>query len=327
MKVNKAAFHPDLRGIAGKLKVLNFFLSRKRWVRLLLFIGRFSQGKDIRGLHCEQRYIPSRHGGPDIRVRIYKPVNAGSRLPAMLYCHGGGYMIGSPEQYHQIYKNFTSKRPCIIVAPDYRKSPAAPYPAALHDCYDTLLWMKTNSAELGAADHSFILCGHSAGGGLCAALTLLARDKREVKIAFQMPFYPMIDDRRTSESSSFMNTPIWDAKTNELGWQWYLGDLLAEKEQIPVYAAPARNEDFRDLPPTISFVGSMEPFRDETLGYVEALKKENIPVKFRLYEGCFHAFDLLGSRSEISKDAMNFTYGSFAEFYDTYCTGTKSSAN
>lgn len=214
------------------------------------------------------------------------------------------------------YKEFIKKRPCIIVAPDYRKSLTAPYPAAFNDCYDTLLWINENTDTLNAMKDKIVVAGHSAGGGLTAAVTLKARDTQDVNIAFQMPIYPMIDDRQSNESSKFIS-PVWDAKTNALGWDFYLKNLKAQNAEIPAYAAPSRNEDYSNFPPTITLVGDAEPFRDETIQYVEALKKFNIPVEFKLYERCFHGFDVL-VKSEISKDALNFTFDSYAQYYDKY---------
>ncbi len=237
----------------------------------------------------------------------------------MIYCLGGVYIMGCPELLNTIIEKFIKKRPCIIVAPDYRKSAISPYPSALNDCYDTLLWMKENADSLNAFNDNFIVAGHSAGGGLTAAIALKARDTKDVNIAFQMPIYPMIDDRQTTESSHFTGTPMWDAKTNALGWKWYLEDIKLQHTEVPVYAAPARNDDYNNFPPTITFVGTVEPFRDETIQYIEALKKARIPVEFKLYAGCFHGFDVAAPNSKIGKDAICFTFDSFAKFYDVYC--------
>ena len=134
-----------------------------------------------------------------------------------------------------------------------------------------------------------------------------------------MPIYPMIDDRQTSESAQLLS-PIWDAKSNAIAWDFYLTDLKARNAAIPPYAAPARNTDYSNFPPTITFVGSMEPFKDETIAYVENLKSYNTPVEFELYEGCYHAFDMLGPSSSVKRDALKFTFDSFGAFYDEYCS-------
>lgn len=318
MKIDRAHIHPELRKLAAPLMLLNFLLSCSWGARLMCFAGRASAGRKLKGALSEERWIASRSDAPEIRIRIYRPRGHSGRLPAMLYCHGGGYMIGRPEEYHSTILSFMESRPCVIIAPDYRKSLNTPYPAALDDCYDTLLWMKENSEELKLQDNGFILSGHSAGGGLTAALSLRARDTKEVKIAFQMPLYPMIDDRQDTESAQFSGTPVWDARTNAFAWSCYLKDLRDRQENVPAYAAPARNQDHRGLPPAISFVGSLDPFRDETIRYIEALKAENIKVEFRLYAGCFHGFDQAAPRTGISKEALEFTFDSYSKFYDIY---------
>ena len=321
MRVKKGMINKELQKSVSKLKIINFFLSRKWGVLLIFFLSKLYRWKKIKGLNTEQLYIKSHHGEHDIRIRIYKPENHTSKLPAMLYCHGGGYFIGVPEQSNELFKKFIENRPCIVIAPDYRKSPEEPFPAAFDDCYDTLIWMKKNADSIGAFDDKIIVAGHSAGGGLTAAITLKARDTQDVNIAFQMPVYPMIDDRQITESSQFTGVPVWDAKTNALAWRWYLKDLKQQNKEIPAYAAPARNRNYKKFPPTISLVGSVEPFRDETIQYINALKKENIPVKFKLFKGCFHAFDLTVPNSEIGKEALDFTFRSYIEYYDKYCAG------
>ncbi|MEM7659723.1 MAG: alpha/beta hydrolase [Bacteroidota bacterium] len=317
MKIAKHQFHPELRSLAGPLKLYNFFLSRKWGFRLLYRMFNRMKGKKIPGLNNEEAYIKSSHGGPDIRVRIYQPLNAKGPLPVLLYLHGGGYAIGCPEQYGTFPAQIIQQRPCIIVAPDYRKSLQAPFPAGFNDCYDTLLWIDQNRDFLQASQQPIMVAGHSAGGGLTAAITLKARDTQDVQIAFQMPIYPMIDDVQQHESSRFLS-PVWDANSNRIGWELYLAGLKALKADVPAYAAPARNQDYRNFPPTITFVGDLEPFRDETVAYAEVLKQHNIPVRFQRFEGCFHGFDLVAIKSKVAKEAAAFVNDSYAEFYDRY---------
>ena len=215
-------------------------------------------------------------------------------------------------------QKFIKANPCVIIAPDYRKALEAPYPAAFNDCYDTLLWMRDNAVTLGIIPDKFIVGGHSAGGGLTAAVTLKARDTKDVAIAFQMPVYPMIDDRQTSDSASNSNAPLWNSKTNNLGWQLYLKELKQKQVEIPAYAAPARATDYSKLPPTITFVGDLEPFRDETVAYVESLKNAGVPVEFELFKGCFHGFDTVVPEAEISQAAWRYLLNTFSNFVDRY---------
>ena len=190
---------------------------------------------------------------------------------------------------------------CVIVSPEYRLSVEAPYPAALEDCYTALLWMKDNAGSLGIRDDQIAVAGESAGGGLTAATTLYARDKGEVNVAFQMPLYPMIDDRNNTDSAKDNDAPLWDSVTNEVGWKIYLGDLWGT-DKVPAYAAPARATDYSGLPPTYTYVGSVEPFHDETVTYVENLKAAGVPAEIDVYDGAWHGFTLV-KKADLSKTA------------------------
>ncbi|MBJ2175141.1 alpha/beta hydrolase [Aureibaculum sp. A20] len=310
-----------LQSMYTPLKSFTYLASRNWGIKMMNFSARMFNGKKIKGLHNEERFIPSKNGGPDIRVRIFKPLNVKGRLPLLQYIHGGGYILGSPEMMPNldIIKQFIEKRPCIVIAPAYRKALDTPYPAAFNDCYDTLLWAKENAEELGIYDDNFMVAGHSGGGGLTAAVTIKARDTGDFNIAFQMPFYPMIDDLQNTNSAKEMTSvPVWNTKSNKKGWDSYLKNIKANNEEVPAYAAAARNKDYTNFPPTISFVGDMEPFKDETIAYIDALKQENIDVKFKLYKGAYHGFDAYVPNAQISKDAVKFTYDSFGEFYDKY---------
>lgn len=315
-KVKKKMFDKELRSLIGPLKFLSYLISKRWGVSIVHQLFAFNKGSNIKGLHCEERFIPSKNGGPDIRIRIFRP-NTNETLPAMLYIHGGGYLIGIPEVGLDMIKAYLKKRPCVIIAPDYRKGLKEGYPNGFNDCYDSLLWMKENAADLNIRSDKFVVAGHSAGGGLTAAVTLKACDTRDANIAFQMPIYPMIDHRQNTASAIAMDegVPTWNARTNALGWDVYLQFIEGE---VPAYASPALGTNYKHLPPTITFVGELEPFKDETINYVEALKKENVPVKFELFKGAYHAFETLAKNADVSKRANKFQYEAWAEYYDRF---------
>jgi acetyl esterase/lipase len=300
------------------------FLMKFRWLTRLMdkLSNRSARGKAVETLQCEEAYIPSSDGAAQIRVRIYRPREAAGELPLMLYIHGGGYIMGCPEMTNDFYERFIETRPCVIVAPDYRKAWTKPFPAGLDDCYDTLLWAIGNADDLGIRRRKVIVAGHSAGGGLTAAVTLKARDQGDVDIAFQMPFYPMIDDRQPSDPAREIHTPVWDTTMNRIGWGSYLADLQRQQAEIPAYAAPARNADYSGFPPTITFVGTLEPFFWETRAYVEALRAADVDVAYKEYEGCFHAFELFAGNKPVGRDGMDFTFERYAGFYDKYARDT-----
>lgn len=320
MNISRKLVDKELRSSFGMLKVTGYLMSRNWGIRLLNKASASLKGKKIESLQNQELYIPDKNGRTKIRLRIFKPSHFEGKLPVVLYLHGGGYVIGNPESFLTSIKGFIESRPCIVVAPDYRKALSAPYPAAFDDCYDTLLWIKNYADSIGADSSKIIIAGHSAGGGLTAALALKARDTQEVKIAFQIPIYPMIDDRQTTPSAMGIDLPGWNTKTNAKAWSLYLKELLKDSREIPAYASPARNTDYKGLPPTITFVGEYDTFKDETIAYVEALKKENVQVKFKFYNACYHGFDLINSEAAVSRDAIDFTYSSFAEYYDKYIT-------
>jgi acetyl esterase/lipase len=270
----------------------------------------------IKGARREEVLVARSQGGGATRVCVYKPLTTDHLLPVLLYLHPGGYVIGAPEDFERIIGEFMATRECVVVVPDYRKALTAPYPAAINDCYDTLLWIRDNAAELGIRSDQIMVGGHSAGGGLTAAVSLRARDRGEVKIAFQMPIYPMIDDRMEGASARKNNGPLWGSRSNALGWGFYLRGLRQQGQPTPYDAAPARATDYSGLPPTMTYVGDLEPFRDETIAFVENLKKAGVPVDFALFKGCYHGFDVFAPNAAISKQARAFAMICFAQAID-----------
>jgi acetyl esterase/lipase len=274
------------------------------------------RGADVPGLECEQRFVDSLDDGVRVRVRTYRRPGrpAGSGLPGVLFLHGGGYAIGSPEQSAPTYRMLLRTRDCVIVAPDYRKSLEAPYPAAVHDCYGSLLWLKENAAALGVREDRILVVGMSAGGGLTAAVSLMARDRGDVRIAHQFPLYPMIDHRMVTASSRDLDAPLWSSRHNRLAWDLYLGGLGGDG--VPKYASPALETDCAGLPPTTTFVGELDPFLDETVAYVEALRAAGVPVELRLYPRCYHGFDAVRPGARVSREANGFLCERFADATD-----------
>lgn len=249
----------------------------------------------------EKRKIPST--GRDIKILIFRPTAAKKvpeQTPGVLWIHGGGYATGMAEMaYFSRPLALVKKYGAVVVCVDYRLSVEAPYPAALEDCHSALCWVKEHAAELGINDSQIIVGGESAGGGLTAALCMYARDKRSVNIAYQMPLYPMLDDRDT-ESSRDNHAPIWNTKRNHAAWRLYLKGLT----EIPAYAAPARQTDYTDLPPAYTFVGDIEPFYCETLTYIENLKASGVEASVDVYPNWFHAYDMFFPFKTVAKQAI-----------------------
>lgn len=221
----------------------------------------------------------------------------------LLWLHGGGYAIGMPEQSFPFIDLCAKDGGCVVVAPDYRLSVDAPYPAALEDAYTALQWLRDHAAELGVRSDQLFVGGDSAGGGLTAALCLYARDKGDVAVAYQFPLYPMLDDRETPSSKN-NNAPVWNSHANKAAWSLYLRSLAGA--DVPPYAAPARQDDLRGMPPACTFVGDIEPFYSEATAYMERLKACGVQADIKVYAGCFHGFDQMCPKSAVAKEATAF---------------------
>jgi len=262
-----------------------------------------------RHTRMEEIYTP-RADGSMLRLCVIQPKKPrGDINTGMLWIHGGGYAIGLPEQDFLYADRLAHEGSCALVLPDYRRSTEAPYPAALEDCYTALLWMKQHSEQLHIRTDRFFTGGNSAGGGLCAALSLYARDKGEVNIAFQMPLYPMLDDRMITPSSHDNDAPVWNSRSNETAWNMYLRGI--PDEEVPVYAAPARAEHLHELPNAFSFVGDLEPFYDETVIWFRKLKYAGVPAQLEIFKGCYHAFDLIAYFSKPAQRARALIMDAF----------------
>lgn len=304
---------PEVRTIGRIIRWIIPYFKASTFPKLNKMMVKF-KGLGDKEMRFEQILIdrPVSPNTPDgkLRICVYRPLKQTKSAPGILWIHGGGYAMGVPEQDRSFIRRFVEGYGCTVVAPDYCLSVERPYPAALEDCYTALLWLKTHSEELNINTNQLMVGGDSAGGGLTAAVTIYARDKDEVKVAFQMPLYPMLDDRMITPSSQNNDAPLWNTKSNIAGWKLYLGDLYGAAD-VPAYAAPARLTDYTNLPPAVTYIGSIEPFRDEAVAYMEELKKAGVPAKYQVYDGCFHAFDLVARNTPQAQKATEFLMEQF----------------
>ena len=250
----------------------------------------------------EKRVIPV--GTHRIKLLILRPIiRTEEKAPGVLWVHGGGYQSGSAKDIFVTRAlSLVVKFGAVLVAPNYRLSKKHPYPAALHDCYAALLYLKEHAEEFGVRSDQIMVGGESAGGGMAAALCMLAHDTGEVNIAFQMPLYPMLDDRDTPSSAN--NTARnWNTERNHKAWKRYLRDAYGT-DIVSCYAAPSRREDLSGLPPCYTFVGDIEPFYYETLEYVRRLRATGVEASCDVYPDWFHAYDLFFPTKKIVREAV-----------------------
>ncbi len=308
MKITKDMIHSELRFRGTLVRAVLPYFTEKTF-RFCNRVQQLMRGFHTAGYRYEQVYVP-RGDKTKQRLCVYRPKGAALKnAPCVLWIHGGGYAIGVPEQDIGFIRAFL-REGALVVSPDYTLSTTAPYPAALEDCYAALLWLKENSERYGGDKERIAVGGDSAGGGLAAALSIYARDRGEVKIKYQMPLYPMIDDRMTSESARDNDAPLWNTKSNDAAWRIYLSGLC-DKSEVPAYAAPARLENFSGLPAAFTYVGDIEPFYDETLDYFNRLKAAGVEAECHVFPGCYHAFDTVKRSAAPSREARRFLLEGF----------------
>ena len=270
--------------------------------------------KPDKEIHIQKIKIPC--GRRSIPALVLSPKKKTVNTPGVLWIHGGGYIAGMKEMVHMSRAvDLVKKYGAVVISPGYRLAFQAPYPAALNDCYGALLYMKEHTAALGIRDDQLMVGGESAGGGLCAAVCIRARDEGKVNIAFQMPLYPMLDDRDT-ETSRDNHGKVWNTRKNHFAWRMYL--RKRDRKNVPVYAAPARLKDYSNLPPAYTFVGDGEPFYAETMDYIGHLKAEGIQAEVDVYHTNVHAFDMMKPELRISDIAARRFNRQFAYAKEHY---------
>jgi acetyl esterase/lipase len=235
-----------------------------------------------------------------VDVWLYRPPSETGKGPALLWMHGGGFVIGHAGQDDQLCRRFAQRLGVTVAAVDYRLAPEHPYPAGLDDCYSALTWL----AALPSVDAGRLaIGGASAGGGLAASLAQVALDRGEVGLAAQLLVYPMLDDRTVDRRD--LDKPgirLWNKSSNKFGWSVYLGDA------DPAVAVPARRENLAGLPPAWIGVGTLDLFHDEDLAYAERLRAAGVPCDVEVVEGAFHGFDGIAPKASVSQ-----------QFFDSQC--------
>lgn len=253
----------------------------------------------------------SRHGaevvtlGPGVAVRVFRPSTdiAGSgtgRLPALLWVHGGDYVLGAAAQDDAGCRAFADGLGIVVASVEYRLAPGHPFPAPLDDCYAGLRWL---AAQPDVDPGRIAVGGASAGAGLAAALALLAKERGEVAPVLQLLSYPMLDDRTTLRPDPQARwRRLWNQPANPFGWSAYLGpDRTPGGADVPALAAPARYANLSGVAPAWLGVGSLDLFREEDLAYVERLRAAGVACDLHLAPGVYHGFDGVEPQAQVSR--------------------------
>jgi acetyl esterase/lipase len=287
--------HPELRPIVGQMQ--SFSANRPPLSRATLAEARKGGAEFFRkasaDIAYERRMIPVGKPHPDVPVYI---VNAkpGTRRPAILHTHGGGYIMGTAEQAIADLQDICRELDCVAVSVDYRLAPETTYKGSIEDNYAGLKWLHANAASLGADPDKIALLGESAGGGHAAILALTARDRGEVPVCFQCLIYPMIDDRTGSSRQvpPHVGSLIWTAQSNRFGWESFLGQKPG-LAKAPLAAVPARVQNLKGLPPAFIAVGALDLFLDEDIDYAQRLNAAGVGTELVVVPGAFHGFDMI----------------------------------
>ncbi len=247
---------------------------------------------EVAGIERRDILVPGPEGAPEVRVLVYTHTDPGAGRPAYFYIHGGGFIMGSPDFADTANRLLARELGCVVVAVGYRIAPETAFPGNVEDCYAALKWLHGHATELGADPTRIAIGGESAGGGLAAALALLARDRGEVPIIHQQLIYPMLDDRSPASQHPYTGEFGWTRERNAFGWACLLGEAPGGSSVSP-YASPARAESLEGLPPTFIGVGSLDLFLEEDTAYALRLIEAGVPVELHIYAGAFHGSDLM----------------------------------
>lgn len=266
------------------------------------------------------RMIPGPEDAPQVKVRIYEPKHRDDTpLPCLFFYHGGGFLFGSVYRQENLCQRYVKNVNCVVVSVEYRLAPQWKAPAQLLDCYAALIWVHENAGELKIDPDRLAVSGLSAGGNLAAAVALYAREKKGPKLCLQMPLYAELDYTLDSPSAhEITDTKIWCRDNCEKSWDKVLspGKMPTELE------SPSLAKDLSDLPPLFSYIGQLDPGRDENIAYWTRLMDAGVEAEYHVFPGCYHCFELSVPDADYSKVAYELSYAALKRaFYPETAEG------
>lgn len=235
---------------------------------------------------------PGPHG--DIRLRHYRPAGVAPDdvLPALMYFHGGGWLLGGLDSHDTTCRHFANAARCAVISVDYRMAPEDKFPAAVDDSAAATRWAITQADTLGIDPTRVAVGGDSAGGNLAAVLALMARDGTLPKLAFQLLIYPSTDMAMTTVSSQTITQPVpLTSKT----MKWFIDHYLRGPEDVVDWrASPARAANLGGTAPALVLTCTCDPLRDEGIEYARRLEREGVRVTHLHFSDQIHGFMSMG---------------------------------
>lgn len=281
--------HPDLRPALDALPA--FTMSDDVLSEIRADIEALSVGEPSPKVRTAERWATAPGAENATRVLVSRPVQDDADRPVLVWLHGGGYVLGTPEMNQPLVDELVVELGCVVVNVDYRLAPENPHPGPVEDCYTALSWVRSRAAELGVDPERILIGGESAGGGLAAALALLARDRGDPALRAQLLVYPMLDDRTCTDAdpNPYAGEFMWTREQNHYGWRSLLGHEPGTPSVSP-YAAASRAADVAELAPAFLAVGALDLFLDENVRYAHRLLRAGVPTELHVHEGAFHGY-------------------------------------
>ena len=239
-----------------------------------------------------------------IALRMYRPLGSapGAALPALVYFHGGGWVIGDLDTHDVLCRELANGAGCAVVAVDYRLAPEFAFPHAVDDCFAATAWVHRNAASLAIDPARIAVGGDSAGGNLAAVVTHLARDAGALALAFQLLIYPATDQRLVAASHE-ANGDGYLLTRESIAY--YRGHYLPDPDDwLDPRSSPLLRSDLRGLPPALVLTAGYDPLRDEGLQYAQALSDAGNRASHVCFERQIHGFVPMGKVLEEANTAV-----------------------
>jgi acetyl esterase/lipase len=246
----------------------------------------------------DERWVTVPAGVGDVRVRIVRPAGAEGTLPVIVYMHGGGWVLGNAGTHDRLVRELACGAGAALAFVEYDRSPEARYPVAIEQGYATARWIVGNGPAHGLDPERMAIAGDSVGGGMTAAITLMARERGDVAFVHQSMYYPVTDAAMdTGSYAQFAEGYFLTARAMAWFWDCYCPDLARRSEP---FASPLRagDDEIAGLPPALLIVDEADVLRDEGEAYAARLRAAGVPITAVRYDGITHDFMMLNPLSE-----------------------------